>query len=975
VDVRGRTVQIVPPPPYNSMYSFNVLNDVDSVNFKNGLKVLYSNVDSLINKRTELLHVMEDGDFDLIVFTEVLPKNCKSIQECELYIDNYDLFIRSLSSGRGVAIYVKSSLKANLVDDLTEDEFIESVWCRIKLVNTDSLLVGAIYRSPSSSEDNNRRLNELLIRATSVNDSHLLVAGDFNFKDIDWELKECLSNDQQQLSFLECFNDCYLYQHVLEPTRYREGNQPSILDLVCSNEEQMIDSIQYMEPLGKSDHVMLSFTFNCYSTDDQEFSPRYVYHKGDYDKLNQLLVQSDWEVHADDDIDTLWSKFKDNLQDAVSASIPMTKPGSKVKKKKWLNSAAIKAVSDKRKAWKKYKYCKNESNHQIYVQKRNIATNKCRLAKRNFEKLICQNVKEDPKSFWKYIRTQCKTKSVIGDIEDSGTLISDSKTKADLFNKFFSGVFINEDKDDVPQLESRIFNDELKDIVVTSDIVKKKLLRLNHSKSPGGDQIHPRILKENAEVICDYLSIMFQMSINVGHLPEDWRSAIVVPLHKKGSKKKVENFRPVSLTSIVCKLLESIVRDYIMSHMDSNNLFIIHQHGFRPKHSCVTQLLEVIDEWYEILDEGGNIDTVYLDFQKAFDTVPHRRLMNKLYSYGIRGKVQQWIENFLSNRKQHVKIGNAMSSVAPVISGIPQGSVLGPILFLVFINDMPDAVQSYIKLFADDAKVYRPINAVSDCSYLQEDLDTLSSWSEKWLLKFNPSKCKSMHIGRHNPSHEYHLKTEDEEFPIAQTSSEKDLGVTFDDRMKFDIHVSNIVKKANQILGLIRRSFEYLDSEMFLMLYKTLIRPHLEYATVIWSPWLKKDIVAIEQVQRRATRLVKELQHLSYDQRLLHLGLPTLIYRRQRSDMIQLFKILNGYDQVHLKSLQRSHNTTTRGHEMKLVKKHHNYKSTMNSFVPRSVTDWNYLPAKCVNSGSVNSFKSTLNEAWKQRQNKFYYDF
>lgn len=282
---------------------------------------------------------------------------------------------------------------------------------------------------------------------------------------------------------------------------------------------------------------------------------------------------------------------------------------------------------------------------------------------------------------------------------------------------------------------------------------------------------------------------------------------------------------------------------------------------------------------------------------------------------------------------------------------------------------------STVKLFADDTKLYSSIESEEDCNKLQHDIDNLSEWSSKWLLQFNVGKCKSLHIGRRNHKHQYHMDVDGERVNIAQVSEEKDIGVTFDDRMKFDKHISNIVSKANQRVGLIRRSFEFMDREMFLTLYKTLIRPTLEYATVIWSPWLNKHIVAIEQVQRRATRLVKDISNKTYEERLIELGLPTLMYRRERSDMIQMFKIMNKFDEVHLKSLSSSHSDGNRGHDMKIGKRHVNLKSTMNSFVPRSANNWNKLPKECVQSGSVNSFKNNLNVAWKHKQNKFDFKF
>ena len=308
------------------------------------------------------------------------------------------------------------------------------------------------------------------------------------------------------------------------------------------------------------------------------------------------------------------------------------------------------------------------------------------------------------------MRNKSKTKSGEGDIEDeNGILNSDSLRKAEILNSFFSSVFVSEDTHNIPVLQDSVFNDELKDIVVTKENVEKKLLRLNTTKSQSGDQMHPRVLKELSSEISETLATLFNKSITAGYLPSEWKFAIVVPLFKKGSKKKAENYRPVSLTSVICKVLESILRDKIINHMDKNNMFVKHQHGFRSGHSCVTQLLEVTDDWFEILDRGGNIDCIYLDFRKAFDTVPHKRLLNKLSSYGICGQVKMWIESFLSDRQQSVRIGSSFSSISPVTSGIPQGSVLGPVLFLIFINDLPEVVSSIVKLFADDTKIYNEI--------------------------------------------------------------------------------------------------------------------------------------------------------------------------------------------------------------------------------------------------------------------------
>ena len=232
--------------------------------------------------------------------------------------------------------------------------------------------------------------------------------------------------------------------------------------------------------------------------------------------------------------------------------------------------------------------------------------------------------------------------------------------------------------------------------------------------------------------------------------------------------------------------------------MNSNNLFAEEQHGFVPMRNCATQLLVSLEAWSKIMEESGCVDIIYTDFSKAFDSVPHLRLLRKIESYGIKGNLLKWIGSFLSNRRQRVKVAESLSKWAPVKSGVPQGSVMGPILFVLFINDMPNTLMNTCKLFADDAKNF--CNAFN--STLQGDIDDLALWSEKWQLPFNVKKCKSLHIGRRNPRTTYIMNGH----VLEQVEYEKDLGIIIDNELKFHVQASAAVKKANQILGLIKRT-------------------------------------------------------------------------------------------------------------------------------------------------------------------------
>ena len=261
----------------------------------------------------------------------------------------------------------------------------------------------------------------------------------------------------------------------------------------------------------------------------------------------------------------------------------------------------------------------------------------------------------------------------------------------------------------------------------TVEDIITKLYKLKPDKSPGIDQIHPHVLKECREKIAVPLFIIFKKSMEEGYTPEDWRQARVTPIFKKGSKRQACNYRPVSLTSVPCKIMESLVRDAILKHLNENNLLSNKQHGFIKGRSCMTNLLSTLEDLTRSLDEGFDIDILYLDYSKAFDTVPHKRLISKLQAYGISGKILDWVRSFLSHRRQNVGVRNAHSEWADVRSGVPQGSVLGPILFVIYINDLPDIVSSTTKMFADDTKIYNQIDKNSNRGEetIQQDLNQL----------------------------------------------------------------------------------------------------------------------------------------------------------------------------------------------------------------------------------------------------------
>ena len=446
-------------------------------------------------------------------------------------------------------------------------------------------------------------------------------------------------------------------------------------------------------------------------------------------------------------------------------------------------------------------------------------------------------------------------------------------------------------------------------------------------------------------------------SIAEGTVPQSWKKSHVIPIYKKGPKSDCGNYRPISLTSMICKILESIIRDHITEHIVQNSLLSSCQHGFVRGRSCSTQLLKCLDIWIHLLDEGTSIYVIYLDFAKAFDSVSHKRLLNKLKAYGVTNKLCKWSAEFLMGRKQKVIVNGVDSTWQDVLSGVPQGSVLGPLYFIIFINDLPDIVHNFIALFADDAKLFSAIQNVEDRRHLHHDLVQLHEWASRWQLKFNAKKCKVMHLGRLNRGHIYTM----DEVELEETTEEKDLGVTIDYELKFDIHIEGQVNKANSKLGLIRRSFDALDAETFVMLYKTLVRPHLEYCNAITYPLYERQAKLLEGVQRRATKLIPNLKEMNYNERLKVLKLPSLQYRRVRGDIIEAYKYLHKIYDVSPCPLTLDDNpVSTRGNSLKLKKTRCNKSVTQKFFTHRVVDPWNGLPDHVVLAPTLNTLKNRL---------------
>ena len=890
---------------------------------QNGVNCLYTNTDILHNKLEELETYIDKNNIDLIAITETLPKHADESYTPIFVLNGYKCFLNN--EGRGVAIFVKENIECSRLENY-EKLFSPSVFLKLKLPNMNHCIFGNIYRSPNATDKENDKLNEQI---TKIADEHLreklVLVGDFNFPDIDWAGDTCHKGDNHKASkFLECLHFNHLSQFISEPTHHRGTQSPTLIDLILSNDDDLVQNIVHYPPLGKSHHSLIYFNIDMvYSKPTESPVLKYQMDKGDFDKMRQFIGNIDWDRELDENLsrDEWGDLIVGKMEEAKELYVP-----KKFFKKNYVKrtfsapDSLISALRLKRKCFKQYKKHPTQRNHEAYVFYRNAVNKEVKKAKRKKERKVAKESKLNPKALYQYIASRTKPREAIPNLDKpDGTQTTNDAEKVNVLNNFFKSVYTQEGDTPVPDFDMNV-NNTLSQISISKNDLALALKSLNEYKSAGPDRIHPRMLKELADQIAIPLHKLFLRSLSEGKILTKWKEQEIVPIFKKGKKSDPGNYRPVSLTSVICKVFEGFVRTALYKHLIDNGLLSSKQFGFCKGRSCLTQLLVTIDEWMSSLDKGIPVDAAYLDFKKAFDSVPHQRLICKLKGYGIDGHLLDWISDFLSGRTQYVTINGTSSEKVSVTSGVPQGSVLGPTLFIYYINDLPSVANTPTRIFADDTKSYNQIEVKEDSVHLQTCINSLIKWSYKWLLFFNCSKCNMMHLGKNNPCYEYTTSAEEQINPLNVTVKEKDLGVYVDPLLNFNEHITTTIRKARGVSGLILRTLDSRCSDILCPLFLSMVRPVLEYANPVWCPYLRKDIDRIERVQRHFTKRISGLNKLSYTERLKALDLPSLEYRRARGDMVECYKITHEiYDPLTTYTLfELDTNKTTRAHPFKI---------------------------------------------------------
>ena len=731
-----------------------------------------------------------------------------SITNSEVFPPNFSAYRKDSNRHRGgVFILVKNNISSSVIDI---DTSIEIIWVKLHTNNKKDLIFGSFYCPPNSPAS---VLDELYTSICLIKSkfpaSIIYLGGDFNCPGIDWA-HGCLTDSYISASFRERLvtisNNLFLDQVITVPTR-----GPNILDLCFTSHSNTIQNF-YTIP-GLSDHLTVVVDIAPCSYHTKQLTRKvYLYKKADWEAVREHLhsiSETYFLLNSTParSVDENWQLIQQECLKRIDSHVPYKKSSNHFHLP-WMSVSLKRQIKKKQRVYNRAKLFQRDSDWREYKNLQREVKQSLRNAHHQYIANIINPLDSsvNKKPFWHYIKSRRQDRSGVGTLKSSdGRPITTPSEKAHLLNHQFKSVFtIDSNEPHIINRNNTETDQTIQDIEISISGVYNLLSKSDIHKSQGPDNIHPHFLKETASELAPMLTHLFQQSLDSGVLPNDWKKAYVTPIYEKGDKTNPANYRPISLTSVVCKVMEHILASHIMQYLDTNNILLDTQFGFRSKHSCETQLLLTTTDLAKAIDKNLQTDVGILDFSKAFDKVSHNRLLHKLKHYGINGNILHWIKSFLHGRTQQVVVEGSYSSPCPVTSGVPQGSVLGPILFLIYINDISNNIHSQLRLFADDCLVYRTIQSSGDHLILQDDFNTLTSWAKANNMEFNITKCKIIQVTTlHNKSSFTYTMNGT---PLQPVDHHLYLGVYIHHKLSWQPQVDYICNKANRILGFLWRN-------------------------------------------------------------------------------------------------------------------------------------------------------------------------
>ena len=858
---------------------------------------LYSqNVNSLKGKLGVMrTYAGELGKHDALCFTETkMAADSPTDSELQMGFFGYSWFrkYRDINGG-GVACAVKTSLLPVHRPDL--ETACESLVVQVGTTNT--ALLAVCYRPP----DADRQMEKVadLLRGLHRTGLPYLMTGDINLPEVSWTtdgeaaIRRCSA---RAITFLDAVSQCEAQQPVTSPTR---GD--NFLDLVVSRGGRVTSNVQ--EQIFPSDHQAIEthFFVDAGRTARVTRSRVYNYKRADFAGLRRALGNLPWTVLEAMDVDSAVSTFYDFVFAAVHDHIPTVELRHSFPP--WFDRSVRNLLRDKELAHRRRKANPSAENIELHSKARAEFKRQADRSYREYLMGLVRDFRVNAKRYRTFIKSLKCSAHVPPVLKWGGALVKDVVARANCFNACFAEKFSEPYTGPLP--EAPVLNTSgISEFEIPDGRVAQLLRELSPHKACGPDGLSARILKECADELAVPLEMICRLSVRSGVFPSAWKQANVIPVHKKGSKKLPTNYRPVSLLAICSKILEKVVCESLVRSclpaLPSS------QHGFVQKRSCLTNLACFTEHCWGSLADGLQTDAIYTDFSSAFTSVSHRLLLFKLrHSFNVTGLAFSWLESYLSHRMQRVVIDGKHSDWIRVLSGVPEGSILGPALFTCYVADLPNQIKTNILSYADDVKNFHKIRNKQDADSLQADLNWISEWSKTWLLKLNPAKCKSITFTlRSSPiSSSYVL----DGHRLEKCGTIRDLGVILDSKLTFASHVDITMAKANRMLGLLMRSMQtapgvsrlLLDHRPILCAYKAHVRSVLEYGSVIWAGAAVTHLRRFERLQHRFLMWLAvtgrgSCPQLDYKSLLEHFKCPSIKSRIAYVDITFVKSVFHG---------------------------------------------------------------------------------
>ena len=878
------------------------------------------------------------------------------IPNADLDIEGYHIvrYDRNRHGG-GVLLYVSNAITCKVLPQCDGLELLSIVITG----NNCKACVTLFYRPPNSSTAIFDILFSYLESLDISQFSNFIMIGDFNVD---------VSNHSHPLfpKLRDMSASFDLQQMVTEPTHIH-GNGSSIIDHVYTSNSLLIKSCVTIPPLSTADHngllakVLWRASGSLNSPNNSKGRVVWLYAHADWSKTCDMIENFDWNSIMCDNIDLSWSNWHDQFLKILEECIPKRSLPQR-RNLPWLSKKLVTTMKRRNLLFRR---AKKTGNFLKYKSLRNKLVSEFRKAKSAyFGRLNPKN----PKDFWRTVKYLNKKQSTIPTLVSETLEANSGIEKANMLNSFFSKCFNQSTRplsdNDCDQLRSScdVCPDEL---LCDESAICGMLESLDVSKSNGPDGVSSRMLKSTAAHIAPSITKLFNQSIKSGRIPSEWKSSFVVPISKGGDIHNPGNYRPISLLPVISKLLEKHIQGLLLDHLDVYSPLSNQQWGFTTGRSTVTALIATVNEWLKILEDGLEVCAVFLDYRKAFDSVPHRMLIAKLEELHLDPYLISWVADYLSARIQQVVVDGSISDPTPVLSGVPQGSILGPLLFLIYVNSITEVdVSPLVRciLYADDVLLYCPVGSQSDYAVLQNDINAITEWSDHHYLALNAAKCKYMIISRKRVRNDPTLPLTLNGVALEKVDTFKYLGVLLSNNLSWTNHISNACTKARKILGLLyRRFYNHASNDSIRQLYLSLARPHLEYAAALWDPHTVKDVQLLENTQKFALKLITRNWDSSYQDLLALADLPSLSSRRLHVKLSQLYRIVHGlcYFPEGIVQMRPSQSERLQ-RSLTIFQPFARTNAYLMSFLPNSISAWNSLTEEQVTCSTLSSFKKSL---------------